>query len=51
MYLCELPGSKFLSVTSSNVILYNDDQKWIYQVLEMSSSIMQLEEKNQERCL
>ena len=48
MYLHELSGSKFHSVTSSNVILYNDVKssifiiflKWIYQVLEMSSSII-----------
>ena len=29
MYLRELSGSKFHSVTSSNVILYNDVKKWI----------------------
>ena len=45
MYLRELYGSKFHTVTTSNVILYNDVknsnfyQKGIYQVLEMSSSI------------
>ena len=41
-YLRELSG--FHSVTSSNVILYNDvknfHQKWIYQVLEINSSIL-----------
>ena len=26
-YLCELSGSKFHSVTSSNIILYNDVKK------------------------
>ena len=46
MYLRELSGSKFHSVTCSNVILYNDVKnssfikKWIYQVLELSSSIL-----------
>ena len=44
-YLRELSGSKFHSVTSSNVILHNDvktqfHQKWIYLVLELSSSIL-----------
>ena len=44
----EFSGSKFHSVTSSNVILPNDVknsifyQKWIYLVLELSSSIMGL---------
>ena len=46
MYLRELSGLKFHSVTSSHVILYNDvknsifHQKLIYLVLEMSSSIL-----------
>ena len=42
MYLRELSGSKFHSVTSCNVIVYklNFHHKWIYQVLEMSSSII-----------
>ena len=41
-YLRELSGSKFHSVTSCNVIVYklNFNHKWIYQVLEMSSSII-----------
>ena len=51
MYLRKLSGSKFNSVTSSNVILYNDiknlnfHQKWIYQVLEINSSIEKLREE------
>ena len=30
MYLCELSRSKIHSVTSSNVILYNDVKNWIF---------------------